>query len=65
MATIIATRRDLATWAQNHMTAAGGSDDDAEHVVEAIQTSDHPAWGTDWADYLDTVDVVAIAADGV
>lgn len=59
----ITTRRDLDLWAQEHVAAAGGTLDDARHVVDTIQADNHPAWGTDWAEYLDGVDVIALAAE--
>lgn len=56
----IQNRTDLV----NHIANMGGLDSvEVELVACAIQADDHPAWGADWADYLDGIDL-ALAATG-
>lgn len=60
MTNTITTRRDLDTWLFN----AGGLDaDDRVRLADHIQADDHPAWGADWTEYLDALDLTAIAAE--
>jgi hypothetical protein len=42
---------------RNYVDAAttdwlGRTDQDVEAIVDAIQASDHPPWGTDWSEFL-------------
>lgn len=49
----ITTTHDLRNWVD--AATAGwweGTDDDVLAITEAIQQSDHPAWGADWTDFL-------------
>lgn len=56
----IQSRNDLVTYLAN----AGGLDSiEVELVACAIQADDHPAWGSDWEDYLQGIDL-ALAATG-
>lgn len=53
MATISSVT-DLRTWIHNRRPDVTGGD--VARLVAAIQDDDHPAWGTDWTDYLTSYD---------
>lgn len=56
----ITTRTDLV----NYLANAGGLDEaEIERVASAIQAGDHPAWGRDWEEYLDGIDLAALATE--
>lgn len=60
-ATTITTRTDLVTY----LADCGGLDhDEIERVASVIQADDHPAWGDDWSEYLDGIDLATIATGG-
>ena len=54
MATIT-TKTDLANWVANNNPANIGilGDRAIDATTDALQAADHPAWGTDWAEWLD------------
>jgi hypothetical protein len=60
----IHTMSDVRTWAQN-MGCITNSDE--RMLVEAIRNDgdgQRPAWGLDWSDYLDRIDVAATVLAG-
>ena len=50
----ITTRNDLTTWAQNVARL-----DEYLDLLDAIENDEHPRWGSDWTDYLGSIDVAA------
>ena len=50
------TKRDLRNWVD---TATSGwdvrEDGDVDAITDAIQAMDHPAWGTDWTEFLEAL----------
>lgn len=58
MAKIMTTNRDLRNWVDdmtnNYLQRTDG---DVDTITNGIQDDDHPAWGTDWSDYLETLEL--------
>ncbi len=48
---IVTTARDLETWLSSEMPDCDGKD--RSILIERMQREEHPAWGSDWSDYLD------------
>ncbi len=57
------TRRDLRNWVDSATSNWDSrTDADIEAVTNAIQAMNHPQWGTDWSEFLDSLpDLVALA----
>ena len=57
---IISSTTDIATWIDNTRADVRetGGQAAVDAAVEALRAADHPAWGTDWSDYLDASDEV-------
>lgn len=50
------TKRDLRNWVDDVTSGWGErTDADVDAITDAIQADDHPAWGVDWSDYLDSL----------
>lgn len=45
---------DLANWVADHMGPAASADD-VKDVTDAIHQMDHPAFGSNWAEFLETL----------
>jgi hypothetical protein len=52
---IVTTERDLESYIDGVM-GPDGSREAVLAVVERVKTMEHPAWGTDWSEYLDAMD---------
>jgi hypothetical protein len=53
---IITTKTELRNWVDSATTNWDGrSDEMLSDLVDALQASDHPAWGTDWSEWLDAL----------
>lgn len=52
----ITTRNDLRNWV-DQATANWDcrTGDDVDAITNAIQGSDHPRWGSDWREFLDSL----------
>jgi hypothetical protein len=50
------TKRDLRNWVD---TATSGwperADTDVDAITDAIQAMNHPQWGTDWTEFLESL----------
>ncbi len=59
---IVTTKRDLKTWVSDAFSAPGDLDDDEADAIVAEILSRHgcPRFGTDWREFLDRLDVLAI-----
>lgn len=53
---IITTVSNLRDWVCGHMDCYA-KDEEIYLVTETIQTMNHPAWGTDWSEFLDEIDL--------
>lgn len=55
----ITTKNDLRNWVDN---ATSGWDirhiTDVEAITDGIQADDHPAWGSDWSKYLESINLM-------
>ncbi len=51
---VLNSSRDLRQWVWDHI-GYGVTDADVSAVLSWIATDDHPAWGEDWAAYLDSL----------
>lgn len=50
---VISTVRDLRNWVDGVTSGWGErADTDVGTITEALRAGEHPAWGTDWADFL-------------
>lgn len=63
--TTISSKADIRTWVEN-VNPAGvyGDDGQVAYLVATIQQSNHPPYGTDWSEWLDQQDWIAIAQLG-
>lgn len=53
---IFGTVRDLRQWVEQ--VTAGWverAESDVDTITQAIHAGDHPAWGTDWTDFLNSL----------
>lgn len=58
---VFKSREELVAWCSNLLRRASESDDDAATVADGLAREGHPAWGTDWSEYLSRHDVWLIA----
>jgi hypothetical protein len=66
---IISSKTDIRTWVANTSPAGVASgetpdDDGIAYLVATISQSNHPPYGTDWAEWLDQQDWIAILQRG-
>lgn len=50
---VMTTKNDLRNWVDAATTGWERGAADVDTITDAIQATDHPAWGTDWTEYLD------------
>lgn len=53
----ISDRNRLVAWVQDHHTGPASLDHLAPEVADRIRQMDHPAWGDDWSEFLESLDV--------
>jgi hypothetical protein len=58
--TTISSTTDIRVWVQNGRPDVTG--DDVSRLVDAIRSADHPAYGTDWSEWLAAFDYVVVLA---
>ena len=49
----LTTRSDLRNWIWERISDA--TEADIESITNAIQADDHPRWGNDWTEYLESL----------
>lgn len=53
MRSTITTRRDLRNWVDTSTTNWDDrTDEQVDQITDSIRGMDHPAWGTDWTEFL-------------
>jgi hypothetical protein len=60
MTQTMTTKRDLRNWVDSAL-GADGTGEMIHAVTDAIAEGQCPNWGTDWAQFLETIDVWHIA----
>lgn len=66
MQNTMTTRNDLRNWVDSVTTNWDGrTDADVDAITDTIQADNHPAWGTDWSEFLATLpeNLVELIAD--
>jgi hypothetical protein len=61
---IIVTKTDLRNWVDS-ATANWHerTDEDVDTITDALQSLDHPRWGSDWSDFLESCDELSVWLD--
>ncbi len=55
MSAVITTKRDIETYLANTRSdLAAVQNGDLATPAKALQLADHPPWGSDWAEWLDS-----------
>lgn len=49
---IISSKRDLRIWVDEHVSSLDMLDEMVDQIVDSILADDHPAYGTDWTEFL-------------
>lgn len=58
------TARDLRNWVDSATSGwPDRGEEDVDAITEAIRADEHPAWGTDWSEYLESLDLMDMLAE--